>query len=125
MGRKLALLLKGASENEQSEIFDAMAEVVFPQSMVGGGIKPEKEVSGDGREKLSRYRRAVGQQIRKHREKLEMTQEQLAQKTSLPQSHISRLEAGAHAPTHITIKRIATALKINPSDMDPGFSDDD
>lgn len=122
---RLALLLKGASEEEQSEILEAMAEVVFPEELISGQFDPEKEAPEDARARLTRYRKAVGEQIRKRREQLEMTQEELAQKAGIPQSHVSRLECGQHAPTHVTIKKIAKALDTQPSQLDPGFPDEE
>jgi DNA-binding XRE family transcriptional regulator len=118
---RLSLLLRGASEDEQTEIIEAIAEVIFPEDLISGVINPDNEVSDEARIKLTRYRKAVGEQIRKRRDQLEMTQEELAQKAGIPQSHVSRLECGQHAPTHITIKKIARALKTEPSQLDPGF----
>jgi transcriptional regulator with XRE-family HTH domain len=42
------------------------------------------------------------------------------QKGQNPQSHVSRLERGKHVPSHATIDRIAKALRIHPSKLDPG-----
>jgi len=48
-----------------------------------------------------------------------MTQQQLAEKAGLPQSHISRLEAGMHSPSHKTLEKIAAAMEIAMGDLDP------
>ncbi len=80
-------------------------------------------VKSQTRRRLDEYRQKVGKQIKMRREELKMTQAELAKETGLPQSHISRLEGGVHAPTHITIERIATALDTTPSQLDPGFED--
>jgi transcriptional regulator with XRE-family HTH domain len=48
-----------------------------------------------------------------------MTQVELAQRSSLPQSHISRLEAGKHSPTQTTLEKLAQALDANLSDLEP------
>jgi predicted transcriptional regulator len=49
---------------------------------------------------------------------MNLTQEQLASMTGLPQSHICRLEVGKHVPTRSTIQRIAEALKIDAGKLD-------
>jgi len=122
---RLALLLRGASEEEMREIMEAMAEVIFPQEMVGGVIDPEKEAPADVLAKLDRYRKAVGEAIKNRREALGFTQQELADKAGIPQSHVSRLEVGKHAPTHVTIKKLAKALRTEPAQLDPGFPDED
>ncbi len=48
-----------------------------------------------------------------------LTQDQLAAKSGLPQSHICRLEAGLHSPTAKTLEKIALALEIAVSYFDP------
>ena len=53
-----------------------------------------------------------------------MTQVELEEKSGLAQSHISRLEAGKHAPTRTTIDRIAKALNVRPSDIDLLYDED-
>jgi transcriptional regulator with XRE-family HTH domain len=47
------------------------------------------------------------------------TQEQLAAESGLPQSHISRLEAGKHSPSRATLEKIAKALGVDVAVFDP------
>ena len=61
----------------------------------------------------------VSKRIRELREKAGWTQEDLAQKTGLPQSHISRLENGKHSPAHATLEKIAAALGVGVGEIDP------
>ena len=75
-------------------------------------------VSDETKGKVDKYRRYVGSEIRKRRGELQMTQEELAAKAGIPQSHISRLEDGRHAPTAKTIERLARALDTEPSQLD-------
>ena len=49
----------------------------------------------------------------------ELTQVELAEKSGIPQSHISRLESNKHSPSRATLKRIAKALKVDLSELDP------
>ena len=48
-----------------------------------------------------------------------VTQEQLAAKAGLPQSHISRLEGAKHSPSRATLEKIAAALEVPLSCLDP------
>jgi len=80
------------------------------------------DLAEDGREKsgkLQRWVEFVSQQIRKHRKKAAWTQEQLAEKAGLPQSHISRIENGKHSPSHKTLQKIAEAFGVSVSEFDP------
>jgi transcriptional regulator with XRE-family HTH domain len=75
-------------------------------------------VSKGAKDTVAAYYGNTGKAIKRRREQLKMTQEELADKSGLPQSHISRLEAGKHAPTRQTIERVAKALKIEPGKLD-------
>jgi DNA-binding XRE family transcriptional regulator len=66
----------------------------------------------------------VGKQMRKLREDLGMTQSAIAEKTGIPQSHISRLENGEHSANRGTLDKIAEALEVPVSQLDPLASDD-
>jgi ribosome-binding protein aMBF1 (putative translation factor) len=123
---KLIALL-GKSEDgsdEQQEIAHAFSEILLPELV--GSMKKERGkiavlaegVAEETKGKVDAYRRHVGAQIRKRRGELQMTQEELAAKAGIPQSHISRLEDGRHAPTAKTIERLARALDTDPSKLD-------
>ena len=108
---------------ESEEIGAALAEILFrnPPSVTASKIEDER--SDDGGAALTQHRQYVGRQIKKRRHQLKVSQEELAQKAGLPQSHISRLETGKHAPTYLTIEKVAKALRVKPSQLDPGFDD--
>lgn len=62
-----------------------------------------------------------GNRIRERRERLKMTQEQLAKKTHISRQTISALESGSQTDVKIsTIKILCEALKCKPSYL---FSD--
>lgn len=61
----------------------------------------------------------VSRRITDERQAAGLTQAQLAEKSGLPQSHISRLESGKHSPSRATIEKIAIALGRPPSAFDP------
>jgi transcriptional regulator with XRE-family HTH domain len=52
----------------------------------------------------------VSRRISEERTKAGLTQEELARRAGLPQSHISRLETGKRSPSHVTIEKIAAAF---------------
>jgi transcriptional regulator with XRE-family HTH domain len=61
----------------------------------------------------------VSRRITDERQAAGLTQAQLAEKSGLPQSHISRLESGKHSPSRATIEKIAAALGKPLSAFDP------
>jgi DNA-binding XRE family transcriptional regulator len=121
--RELAAALEQEGTQDREGIIKTLLEILFPV-----GLGEVADLEGDdqaAREKLESYRRSVGDAIRRLRLARNMTQEQLATAAGLPQSHVSKLEAGKHAPTQTTIARIARALDTTPSQIDPGCDDED
>ncbi len=57
--------------------------------------------------------------IKELRKAAGMTQVELAEKSNIPQSYISRLENGEHSPTAKTISKIAKALGVSAKEIDP------
>jgi DNA-binding XRE family transcriptional regulator len=76
-------------------------------------------LAGEPSEAIQHWMNYVGWGIRHFREQAELTQQELAEKAGLRQSHISRLEKGHHSPSALTLEKIATALGISASDLDP------
>ena len=106
------------------EIIETIQEIAMPDSLLVE-MRKEFELGKEDsqvREKLSCYRVKVGDQIRTQRKRLGLSQEILAESAGISQSHICRLETGVHVPTFETISKIAQALSIDPSKLDPGFS---
>jgi len=68
---------------------------------------------------LQKWMDFVGGRIKAARVEAEITQEQLAERTGIPQSHISRLEAAKHSPSRVTLERIAEALGRPLAFFDP------
>ncbi|MBI4564588.1 MAG: helix-turn-helix transcriptional regulator [Planctomycetes bacterium] len=62
--------------------------------------------------------RWIGRKIRVLREKKGMTQEDLAERAGLTQSHVSRLEDGKHSPSNVTLRKIAKALRVSVHKID-------
>ena len=61
----------------------------------------------------------VGQVLRQQRDKAGLTQQQLAEKAGLLQSHISRIERGEYSPTNKTLTKLAAALGVPLGVLDP------
>ena len=80
-------------------------------------IRPEE--MGEMPKGLKALAQHVGGRIREHRERAKLTQVELAERSGLPQSHISRLENGEHSATNMTLEKIAKALGIGIKDLDP------
>jgi transcriptional regulator with XRE-family HTH domain len=67
----------------------------------------------------------LGQRLRELRQKRAVTQVVLAERTGLPQSHISEMESGAMLPNLLTILRLAAALPCKVSELTGVFDDVD
>jgi DNA-binding transcriptional regulator YiaG len=124
--RMLDLLESAETCDECQEIAQAISEIIAKAAgrWPRGKVEDLEEGVGDQAKKtVSAYHRNIGEAIRKCREKLKITQEELAERSGLPQSHISRLEAGKHAPTRVTIERLADAMGVKPSQLDLLYND--
>ena len=69
--------------------------------------------------KMEKWLDWVSRRIHDLRETAGVTQDELAERTGLPQSHISRLENGKHSPSRYTLEKIAQALDVEVSEFDP------
>lgn len=107
----------GDDEEERESAQRAVREI-FDQA--AGRVSP-MDLSQEQGESLQGWIGFVSQRIRDARSAAGMTQEQLAEKSGLPQSHISRLESGKHSPTAQTLEKIAPALGISVSNFDPSL----
>lgn len=109
--------------DEKKGIENAVAEILFRRA--GDLIaEPLDDAGGsDGKQRLAKHREYVANQIIKHRVQAGWSQEELAERAGLPQSHISRLERRVHAPTHLTLQKLASAFGIAVSLLDPSFDE--
>ena len=65
----------------------------------------------------------VAARIRELRLQAGLTQAQLAKRSGLPQSHVSRLEGGKHSPSRVTLEKLAAALGRPLAELDPSADD--
>lgn len=59
-------------------------------------------------------RRLVGRNVRRARQHLQMTQEQLAETSGFSQQYVSDLERGKRNPTVVSLYMLAVALSSTP-----------
>lgn len=59
----------------------------------------------------------LGKRIRRLRDRLELTQDELAEAVGLNPKHLSNMERGKENPTFDTLLRLAKALKVEPWEM--------
>lgn len=62
-------------------------------------------------------RQVVGRNVRRIREELGLSQEQLAFETELHRTYISGVERGVRNPTVLVIDRLAEALRVSPHEL--------
>jgi transcriptional regulator with XRE-family HTH domain len=60
---------------------------------------------------------ALGPNLREARERLELTQEQVAERSGVYAGEISRIEAGKRDPQVSTVERLAEAVKMRPGQL--------
>lgn len=110
-------LLRADSEEEMKDIALTLAEILSPPA---GPVSEMSKCGPKNRpENLRKWVEFVGGKIREYRKAKNLTQEQLAERSGLPQSHICRIENGEHSPTRITLEKIAKGLDISIGDLDP------
>lgn len=96
------------TDEDRFGICDTMVEILD-----GRSVSVESADLSDASappERLQKWVDWVSKRIRDARTEAGLTQEQLAAKTGLPQSHISRIENAKHSPARATIEKIAKAL---------------
>lgn len=107
--------LLGGDEEEQASAQRAVKEILdqSPGSMqkLPLPLSPGKS--------LANWIQFISGRIREARQKAGLTQDELAAKSGLLQSHICRLEKGQHSPTAVTLEKIAQALGVDASFFDP------
>ncbi len=57
---------------------------------------------------------ALGTNLREAREKLGLTQEQVAERSGVHATEVSRIEGGKRDPKVSTLERLAEAVKVKP-----------
>jgi DNA-binding XRE family transcriptional regulator len=109
--------LDDPSHEASMETERTMRELLFPE--LAGELGSSWGVEPDAELKLRSWSTGVGTRIKSLRCEKNWTQNDLAERSGLPQSHISRIEGGKHTPSHKTVVAIANALGVDVRDIDP------
>ena len=104
------------TDPEQEAIYGAMLEIIEQDA---GSVRAIPEPSVDAGQKLAKWKRHVADRVKELRTVAKLTQENLARKADLPQSHVSRIEQAHLAPSSKTIDKLAAALGVEPGEIDP------
>jgi transcriptional regulator with XRE-family HTH domain len=67
----------------------------------------------------------LGARIREVRLKRKLSQQALAERVGLPQTHVSAIELGIQLPNLLTVLRLAVALKCNVTELVRVFDKND
>lgn len=110
----LAGLPECETEEDRASIFHAMEEILAQTPIGVRPLDPPLPV-----DRLKARMERVAKRIRELRTEAKMNQEELAAKSGLTQSHISRLERAEHSPTHLTLEKIANALGCTVEGIEP------
>lgn len=94
------------TDKDRSGICDTMVEILDGKRV---SIETADLADAPSPERLTSWKDWVSKRIKDARAEVGLTQEQLAEKTRLPQSHISRIENAKHSPARATIEKIAKA----------------
>jgi DNA-binding XRE family transcriptional regulator len=113
---KLAKALFVAETKEEEESAAAAMHEILEQAPINLKTLDIQTENNLGLKKWLDY---VGDRIKQARESAGLTQTELSTRAGLPQSHISRLENGQHSPSFATLEKIAKALNIPVSQLDP------
>lgn len=59
----------------------------------------------------------LGRNLRRARESRELTQEQVAERSGVHATEVSRIEAGKRDPKVSTVERLAAAVEVSPGEL--------
>lgn len=103
-------------EAEEKESLQRAMEEILAQIPISVRSLP---AVGEAPGALRSWAEQVGGKIKQLRTKEGMSQQELAEKAGLPQSHISRIENAQHSATHKTLQKVARALGVKVVKIDP------
>jgi DNA-binding XRE family transcriptional regulator len=106
------------SEDDFRETIETVREILFPE-LIGDVQRVDVVPMERAPHRLRRRAEHIGKTIQKMRTEKGWTQTELAERSGLQQSHISRLEAGAHSPSWKTLEKIAGVLGVDVGQLDP------
>jgi len=108
-------IAQAESDDELESAFRAMHEILEQAPMQVRPMDTDLEFSHG----LQRWIDFASSRLVALRKKAGLTQQELAKRSGIPQSHISRLEAGKHSPSSATLEKLTRALGVPFSEIDP------
>jgi len=119
--KDLLELVEGLSSADPEEVESSLLTMREILEQSPGRVRRMRLPSDSSRHApgLRKWITYVSRRIVEKRSAAGITQAELAKKSGLPQSHISRLESGKHSPSRATLEKIATALQLPVSTFDP------
>ncbi|MDZ4684452.1 MAG: helix-turn-helix transcriptional regulator [Planctomycetaceae bacterium] len=99
---------RDSAQRAVAEILEGVKGTLSPLRMNEGSPDP-----------LSGWMTYFATKLKQARTKAGLTQQQLGEASGIPQSHISRLEAGLHSASSKTIEKLTAALGLPASHFDP------
>lgn len=103
-----------ADKDERANIKAAMMEILTGQPLTASRMEPA--AAGPPGQSLAVY---CGNKVKELRKAAGLTQEQLAEKSGIGQSHVCRIEKGEHCPNALTRQKLAKALGVDARQLDP------
>lgn len=109
--------VQAEGDEDRAAANDAIMEILEPDVLMAMSF----DLTEDGARStnLKQWTAWVSERIRGLRQEQGLTQEQLAEKSGLPQSHISRIENAKHSPSRMTVEKLADALGVEVGYFDP------
>lgn len=112
---ELLPFLLGDDEEARESAQVAVREILDQKKLTISRDRMENPPGG----KLQKWLDFVSDRLRQARKDSDLTQEELAEASGIPQSYISRLERGRHSPSSKTLETLAKALNVPVSMFDP------
>lgn len=101
--------------DDYRDVEQTINEILYPAQV--GGLQDAPSATAS--ETLVKRKEYIAGIIKKLRGEAGWTQDQLAERSGLPQSHISRLEKAQHSPSFKTLEKLAAAFEIEVGQIDP------
>ncbi len=105
---------KETDADERANVQDAMLEIIASEPVTAMPLD-----LGNSASPPTEFAKFFGRKVKQLREKAGLSQKQLAETIGIPQSYVSRIENGEHAPTFKTRTKFAEALGVDTRDLDP------
>jgi len=105
---------KETDPDERANVQDAMLEIIAAEPITATPLDLDPSASLS-----TEFAKFFGRKVKQLREKAGLSQQQLAETIGIPQSYVSRIENGEHAPTFKTRAKFAGAFGVETRELDP------